>query len=250
MCRFRDLAARGSDALEQGDAAATVPLIGSALALWRGPALADIPDAPFAIAAARGLEDERLTALEKLLEARLRLGHHRELSPELETLIADSPYRECFYAQLMLALYRSGRQAEALAVFRRARDLLADELGLEPSLELRDLELAILRQAPELGHGSVGTVERALRPVAARPSPESPTIGVGRRRSRRWAAVAVTSLTVALAIGLVVTRSDQTRATALPNSVGELSVDGGGISTASACRARREAPSRRTARYG
>ena len=131
-CRFRDLAARGGDALERGDATGAVTLVRSALALWRGVALADIQDAAFAPLAARGLEDERLTALEKLTEARLRLGQHRELVPELETLIAESPYRECFHAQLMLALYRSGRQAEALAAFRSARDLLADELGLEP----------------------------------------------------------------------------------------------------------------------
>ena len=88
--RFRDFAARGSGALARGDAAAAVTLVGSALALWRGPALADIQEAPFAVLAAQRLEDERLTALERLVEARLALGQHRELVPELETLIAGS----------------------------------------------------------------------------------------------------------------------------------------------------------------
>ena len=229
VCRFRDLAARGGDALERGDAAGAETLVRSALALWRGPAVADIQDAPFAPLAAHGLEDERLTALEKLTESRLRLGHHRELVPELETLIAESPYRECFHAQLMLALYRSGRQAEALAAFRRARDLLSDQLGLEPGPELRELERAILVHAPELGHVSGGAVERALRPLAAGPPLERVKHRNRPRRTRLWAAVAATAVGVALAIGVAVLRSDQTHATELSNSVGELGVNGGSI---------------------
>ena len=130
------------------------------------PALADVRDAPFAVLAAQRLEDERLTAAEKLAGARLALGQHRELVPELETLIAGSPYRERFHAQLMLALYRSGRQAEALAAFRRARALLARELGIEPGRELRDLQQAILRHAPELEPLGGGAPQRAPRPAA------------------------------------------------------------------------------------
>ena len=106
--RFRDLAASGGTAADQGDAASAVRLVTSALALWRGQALADVRDAPFAVLAAQRLEDERLTAAERLAGARLALGQHRELLPELETLVAGSPYRERFHAQLMLALYRSG----------------------------------------------------------------------------------------------------------------------------------------------
>ncbi len=197
VCRFRDLAARGDVALDQGDATATVSLVTMALGLWRGPALVDLQDAAFAPLAAKGLEDERLTALEKLTEARLRLGHHRELVPELETVIAGSPYRECFHAQLMIALYRSGRQAEALTAFRRARDLLSGELGIEPGRELRDLERAILVQAPELDPGGGGAVRRALRPVAARPPPGR----AARLRRRRWglgAAAAILGLAAAV----------------------------------------------------
>ncbi|HEY6313791.1 MAG TPA: AfsR/SARP family transcriptional regulator [Streptosporangiaceae bacterium] len=92
--QFRDLAARGGAAAEQGDAASAVSLLTSALALWRGAALADVREAAFAAVAAERLDGERLTALEDLMAARLRLGHHRELVPELEALVAGSPYRE------------------------------------------------------------------------------------------------------------------------------------------------------------
>jgi DNA-binding SARP family transcriptional activator len=92
--QFRDLVARGCAAVERGDAASAVTLITCALALWRGAALADVREAAFAPVAADRLDGERLTALEKLMEARLGLGHHRELVPELEALVADSPYRE------------------------------------------------------------------------------------------------------------------------------------------------------------
>jgi len=106
---------RGTAAAQRSDPNAAVALLAPALELWRGRALADIRDAPFAVLAGQRLEQERLTAVETLVEARLRLGDHRALVPELEALIAESPFRERFHAQLMLALYRSGRQAEALA---------------------------------------------------------------------------------------------------------------------------------------
>ena len=92
------------------------------------------------------LEEERVSALEQLVEADLALGRHRQLIGELEPLVAEHPYRERLRAQLMLALYRSGRQTEALRAYQQARHTLADELGLEPGQELRDLEQAILRQ--------------------------------------------------------------------------------------------------------
>ena len=94
---------------------------------------------------------------------RLRLGHHRQLVPELEALIAGSPYRERFHAQLMLALYQSGRQADALAAFGRAT-LLTGELGIEPGRELRELERAILLQAPELEPAGDGMTGRDRHP--------------------------------------------------------------------------------------
>ena len=116
-----------------------------AVALWHGPALADLHTEGFAVTAAARLEEERVTVLEQRLEADLALGRHRQLIHEVETLVAQHPYRERLRAQLMLALYRSGRQAEALRVYRQARRILADELGLEPSHELKQLEQAILR---------------------------------------------------------------------------------------------------------
>ena len=201
--------------VDHGDVPAAVTLLGSAVKLWRGPALADVQDAPFAVLAGQQLEEERLTASEKLVEARLALGQHRELVPELQALIADSPYREGFHAQLMLALYRSGRQAEALAAFGRARDLLAGELGIEPGRKLRRLHRAVLLQAPELEPDG-GTARSAPRPVAAPVSGPSdqrlPALGslparqpfpLGRRRAWRWAAAAV-ALGLAAAIGVPV----------------------------------------------
>ena len=116
-----------------------------ALGLWRGPALADFAFEPFAEAEIARLEELRLVALEQRLEADLALGHHRELVGELEALVAVHPLRERLRAQLMLALYRSGRQADALDVYRRTRETLVDELGVEPGPELQELERAILR---------------------------------------------------------------------------------------------------------
>ena len=110
----------------------------------------DVRDAAFAPAAARGLENKRLLVLETLIDARLLMGRHLEVLSDLESAIAAEPFRERFHAQLMTALYRSGRQVDALAAYQRARELLVDEHGLEPGRELRELEQAILRQAPEL----------------------------------------------------------------------------------------------------
>lgn len=120
-----------------------------ALALWRGPALDGAADSPALRAAAARLEEERLAALERRFAAELALGHHDQILGELRSLVSAMPLRESVRAQLMLALYRSGRQAEALAAYREGHALLA-ELGLEPGSELRDLERAILRHDPKL----------------------------------------------------------------------------------------------------
>jgi DNA-binding SARP family transcriptional activator len=203
--QFRELAARGGAALEAGDASTAVTLVSPALGLWRGPALADVREAAFAPLAAQRLEEERLTALENLMAARLALGQHRELVPELEVLIAGSPYRECFHAQLMLALYRSGRQVEALAAFARARALLADELGVEPGRELRELQRAVLLQAPELEPGDAGARpgRNADRPPGSPVGPLVPDAGPPRRGRARWwwaAAAAVVGLAAAVVL--------------------------------------------------
>ena len=120
------------------------------MALWRGPALAGAASEALRRTAAPRLEEARLVALEERLEIDLRLGRHAELVGELEALVAAHPDRERLRRQLMLALYRSGRQAEALTVYRNTRQVLVEELGLEPSPALQQLERAILRADPAL----------------------------------------------------------------------------------------------------
>jgi DNA-binding SARP family transcriptional activator/tetratricopeptide (TPR) repeat protein len=124
--------------------------LAEALTLWRGPALSDFTYDPFAQRAIAALEELRLTAIEERIDADLALGRHGELTGELEGLVAMHPFRERFHAQRMLALYRAGRQADALTAFQAARDGLVEELGIEPGPPLRDLEMAILRQDPAL----------------------------------------------------------------------------------------------------
>ncbi|GIG56613.1 SARP family transcriptional regulator [Longispora fulva] len=122
----------------------------AALALWRGRALPDVPRTSWLDDQAARLDDLWLRARRALLDASLELGEHATVLPDLEGLARDHPFDERVHAQLMLALYRTGRQAEALGVFQRLRKVLADELGIEAGQALRDLEVAILRQDPEL----------------------------------------------------------------------------------------------------
>jgi DNA-binding SARP family transcriptional activator/tetratricopeptide (TPR) repeat protein len=137
--------------------------LGEALAWWRGPALADFNDMAWAQPEAARLEGLRLGAVEMLIEARLALGEHAALVPDLERLVAEHPLREGLWAQLMLALYRSDRQADALRTFGRLRRHLGEELGIEPSKELARLEEAILLQKPELdGKAPDETSRRAV----------------------------------------------------------------------------------------
>src|SRR5262245_12883914 len=144
-----------------------------ALALWRGHALADLlQEQTLAIESAR-LEGLRLSALERRIEADLELGRHEQLVPELEALVAAQPLREHPRALLILALYRCGRQAEALEAYRETRRVLVDELGIDPGPELRELEQAILRQDPGL------TVPAA---AAAAPAPVETHEAPGRKR--------------------------------------------------------------------
>ncbi|MFJ8814731.1 BTAD domain-containing putative transcriptional regulator [Amycolatopsis thermoflava] len=145
--RFRALVGR---AKAGRDPARTAALLREALALWRGPALADFAEEPFAAGYAQRLEEERLAAVEELAQARLALGEHVELAGELGDLVAEHPLRERLRALHMRALYRSGRQSEALASYTALRERLAGELGLEPGPELVRLQQAILRQDPAL----------------------------------------------------------------------------------------------------
>ncbi|WP_168220775.1 BTAD domain-containing putative transcriptional regulator [Streptomyces sp. RFCAC02] len=164
--RFERLAAEGRRALGAGDAEAAAGALRAALALWRGPALADAADAPFATAPAARLTELRLAAREDLYGAELAAGRGAAVLPELEALVTDHPLRERPRALLMRARYAAGRQAEALTAYEEYRTLLADELGVDPSPELRDLHLSVLRADPAL-----------TPPAAAYPPPaeEAPT---------------------------------------------------------------------------
>ena len=139
-------------------AARLVPLLREALALWRGAPLADVPGTPVLTAWAKELDERRYAALESCLAAELELGRHTLVVGELARLVTIAPLREELRASLMLALYRCGRQAEALAVFREGRRLLVDELGIEPGPGLRGLERAILAQDPGLDANGTATV--------------------------------------------------------------------------------------------
>jgi DNA-binding SARP family transcriptional activator len=144
--RFEGLLKEARDA----EPATKARLLGDALELWRGPALADLEEEDFARLEAARLDELRVAAQEERIDAELGLGRHGALVGELEQLVATYPLRERLRGQLMIALYRCGRQAEALEVYRAARLALADELGLDPSRELQELERRVLRQDPEL----------------------------------------------------------------------------------------------------
>ena len=147
--RFERLAREGRELLAAGDSKAASTRLGEALELWHGAPLAEFSE-PFARDAGARLEDERLAALEERIDADLALGRHARLVPELEQLVAQEPLRERPRGQLMLALYRSGRQADALELYRRTRETLSEELGIEPGLELQELERRMLQHDPEL----------------------------------------------------------------------------------------------------
>ena len=148
--RFEALVAQGRGALEQGDALTAAAVLREALGVWRGPALADFAYEPFAQSEIARLEEGRLAALEDRIDADLALGEDARLVGELESLVREHPVRERLRGQLMLALYRSGRQADALQAYRDARRQLLDELGLEPGRALQELEQAILLHDPAL----------------------------------------------------------------------------------------------------
>ena len=184
----------GQRALEDGDPALASGLLADALGLWRGPALAEVAFEDFAQAEIRQLDELRLVALETRIDADLQVGRHAELIPELEGLLAEQPTRERIVGQLMIALYRSGRQTDALQVYQRTRAHLVEQLGLEPGPVLKTLQQQILdqslsAQSPGNG-GSVGSTVRLAsagsdaRPVPVKPRaaghlrvPLTPTIG-------------------------------------------------------------------------
>jgi len=150
VARFERLADEGRRAVAAGSATEGANRLAGALALWRGPLLADFAGEPFTRAPAARLEELRVAAAEHWVDAELALGHHATMVAEVRRLADANPLRERLWAQLMLALYRSGRQAEALRAFSELRRSLADELGIDPSPALQRLEEMVLLQKPEL----------------------------------------------------------------------------------------------------
>ena len=150
---FASLATQGRVLAAAGHPAAASDLLGQALKLWRGPALGDVADAcPRLVAEAAGLEEQRLAVLEDQSDADLAAGRHADLAGRLPGLIAQFPLRERLRAQLMIALYRCGRQSEALAAYQQARDFLCEELGLDPGPQLQSLQRQILAADPKLDY--------------------------------------------------------------------------------------------------
>jgi YVTN family beta-propeller protein len=209
--RFEALAAEGRGALDDGDALTAGAVLREALAVWRGPALNDFAYEPFAQPAIARLEESRLVALEDRIDTDLASGEHARLVGELEALVDEHPLRERLQGQLMLALYRSGRQADALETYHIARDRLIDELGLEPGPELKELERAILAQDPALS---------APRRRTAR-QPRT----VARARSRGGWVIAAGGAVLLAAIVAVAVKLSESRASAVtvpPNSLAEI----------------------------
>jgi DNA-binding SARP family transcriptional activator len=147
---FHAMAAAGRQALAEGEPATAAGHLHAAMALWRGAALEDVADGPYRDREAARLEEERLAALEDRIEADLALGGHRQLVPELHELVAQQPLRERLWGQRLLALYRAGRQADALSAYADLRRLLVEELGLEPAPALQQLQRRILSADPGL----------------------------------------------------------------------------------------------------
>ena len=152
---FEDLLAEARGALRAGDARTAADVAARALALWQGQALEGLPETIWVSTEAERLEGLRIDALEERFEAALELGEHREIVSELQCAIHENPFRERLWRQLMVALYRSGRAADALATYQSARCVLVEELGLEPGPELRRTQEAILAHDPGIAAAAV-----------------------------------------------------------------------------------------------
>ncbi|MBA3374870.1 MAG: BMP family ABC transporter substrate-binding protein, partial [Actinobacteria bacterium] len=203
--RFTELLDDVSHAIGAGDEARVSKLAAEALALWRGPALADIALASAGRAEAERLEELRLRTLEQRVEAELALGRHEELVGELQALVGQNPYRERFVGQLMLALYRSGRAAGALQVYEKTRGALDEDLGLQPSAELQQLSGQIVRQEPQLRRPRA-----AVRRVAEGPVPV--------QRARRLSGLAAMGVATVAAMAFTTAGSTAVETRAAPTS--------------------------------
>jgi DNA-binding SARP family transcriptional activator len=170
--RFEELLARAGSAERAGDAGQAAELVARALALWRGRPLQGLPDSRWVGAEAARLEGLRTDALEEQFEAALALGEHTEVVGRIRRVLEEHPFRERLWGQLMLALYRSGRQAEALEAFGQARRVLAEELGVEPGPGLQRLQAAILAHDPALA-----STPAAVAPRGRLPAPVTSFVG-------------------------------------------------------------------------
>jgi DNA-binding SARP family transcriptional activator/class 3 adenylate cyclase/tetratricopeptide (TPR) repeat protein len=173
LSRFERLVGASRTALTASGPQSAVAALRQALSLWRGPAAGDVVLLGRSHGAVTELEERRLAALEDRIELDLALGRHRDLVGELESLVVAHPLRERLRGQQMVALYRCGRQAEALDAYRQTREMMAEELGIDPSRPLQELERAILAQDPLLDWGPVG--EKSTAPILVAPSERSPT---------------------------------------------------------------------------
>ena len=235
--RFEELLAEGDQAFREQDFDRASRVLREAESLWRGRPLADLEFERFARIDIERLEELRLAAYEERIGADLALGRHDMLIGELEAVVSEHPLRERPRGQLMLALYRSGRQADALELYRAGRALLSDELALEPSPALRQLEQSILRQEaglglPAEGSGTLGTQVVAPPEVSAGGPPRMAVAsdrrpGSGRRRSA-WVAIALT-VTMAGALGVVLAAGGSRTPTASANSVGMIDPGSGSL---------------------
>jgi predicted ATPase/DNA-binding SARP family transcriptional activator/class 3 adenylate cyclase len=168
---FEQAASSGQDALRRGEWRRALDIQQGALDLWRGPALMDVAGAAWATPEIVRLENLRLSTTEACLDARLAIGDYANVVALSEAAVSEHPLRERFWAQLMVALYRSGRQAEALRAFQRLRDYLVDEVGIEPSAEIVALEDGILNQRDELGWRPAGLLITSAETPSSLPSP-------------------------------------------------------------------------------
>ena len=175
--RFERLLAEGRSELAAGRPEQAAAALEEALSLWRGPPLAEFAYQSFAQSEIARFDDLHIAALEQLVETKLALGRHAEVVAQLETLIAEHPYREGLHAQLMLALYRCDRQADALQAYQNARRTLVEQLGIEPGERLRELERGVLAQDAALATPQPPQSAPTARPRAVLPSPPTRTIG-------------------------------------------------------------------------
>jgi DNA-binding SARP family transcriptional activator len=226
LARFELLVREGRRALAGGQAENAAARLAEALALWRGPPLSEFSSAPFAVAETLRLAELRVSALEERVEADLALGRHTELVSELEALVAEHPLRERLRGQLMLALYRCGRQADALEAYRRGRQTLVEELGIEPGSRLQKLEKAILNHDPAL---ELPIKAGADAEAAEQAAPD--TRGRPRVRRRVLALVAVALVAGALGVALGLGRQQPSSMVLEPNSVGFVDADAGRVTT-------------------